>query len=246
MACNSSFQGLTLRNAQDSKEGFCVTSLISGPQLQQHSSSPTDPTSLIQPDSSEGEAPLGIRKLAKPFNFLSLARELRDIIYSDLITSGDVVILRVSQQLHDEAKEVLHKQKIFRMYLSTPTSAKSHNSWRPSVLAVNNTIQNFNILMYMPPSMLRSPGRLFSSEYDKLTLEYIQSRQDSRDCHLTLITNISFLRTRTLRTRILEFVCTLSNFELVASRIHNSTRNGLPVTSRNVAVMEYMHTETLQ
>ena len=243
MACNSSFQGLTPRNAQDSKEGLCVTSLINGLHLQQNSSTSADPTFFTHPDLSQGETLLPIEKGPKSAGFLSLARELRDIIYSDLITSGDVAILRVSQQLHDEAKEILHKQGIFRIDFNMPTSGKSHNTWRPSVLAANNRIQNFNILMYLSSSMLRSSDRLFSSEYDKLTLEYIQSRPGSRDCHLTLIlkkTDVLYSG-----TRILELVPTFSSFELFTLRIHTTSYHP-PVSSDNAAAVELIHTTILK
>ena len=104
---------------------------------------------------------------------------------------------RVSRQLHDEANETLHKDGIFRMYLNSPISG-------PSVLALNSRIQNFNILMYLLSSKFTSHSRLFPSEHDKLTLEYIKSYRASRECHLTLIFPIiSFLY---LQPRVLAFI----------------------------------------
>lgn len=109
---------------------------------------------FTRPDPSEG-----------PAGFLSLARELRDIIYNDLVTSGEVAILRVSRQLHDEVKEILHNAGIFRIHLNGPIAG-------PSASAFDNRIQNFNILMYLPSSILRNPQILFSSKTYKLTHEY--------------------------------------------------------------------------
>lgn len=185
-------------------------------------------------------------KEPKSAGFLSLARELRDIIYSDLITSGDVAILRVSQQLHDEAKDILYKQGIFRMYLNVSTSEKYHDTWRPSVLQVDNRIQNFNILIYLPSSMLRTHGQLYRSEYDKLTFDYIQSCQGSRAFHLTLIFDAT-TTTDVLyhRSRILELLRTFSSTELFTLRV-DTTSDYPPFSSHNLAAMESIHTWILQ
>lgn len=242
MACNSSFHALAPRNPQESSERVCVTSLINRPQLQQNSSTSTDPTLFTHSDLSQSKTALGIERVPKSSGFLSLARELRDIIYSDLITSGDVEILRVSQQLHDEAKEILLKAGIFRMYLNTPTAEESYNIWRPSMLAINNRIQNLNILLYMPSSMGDFPRRLFSSEYDKLTLDYIRSCQGLGECQLTLILQSYDLSSP---PEILELIRKLTSFKLVAVRIHIT---GLlqPFNSVTVARMEPSHRLMLQ
>lgn len=46
---------------------------------------------------------------------LSLPRELRDEIFAPLLRAGSVAILRTSKQIHDEAKERLFHEAVFRV-----------------------------------------------------------------------------------------------------------------------------------
>lgn len=57
----------------------------------------------------------GASEPPKSCGFLSIAPELRDMIYSELIPSGDTAILQVSKQLYDEAKDDIYKQGICRL-----------------------------------------------------------------------------------------------------------------------------------
>ena len=50
-------------------------------------------------------------------HLLSLPRELRDDIFAPLLRAGSVAILRTSKQIHDEAKDCLFHEAVFRVKL---------------------------------------------------------------------------------------------------------------------------------
>ena len=68
---------------------------------------------------------------------LSLPRELRDDIFAPLLRAGSVAILRTSKQIHDEAKERLFREAVFRVKVgfaggrvnSFPTNWKKFESF---------------------------------------------------------------------------------------------------------------------
>ena len=70
-------------------------------------------------------------------SLLSLPRELRDDIFAPLLRAGSVAILRTSKQIHDEAKERLFHEAVFRVKVgfaggrvnSFPTNWKKFESF---------------------------------------------------------------------------------------------------------------------
>ena len=78
--------------------------------------------------------------------FLSIPRELRDMLYSELIVSGHILILRVSQQVHDETKDCLHKQGICRLQFHH--RGEYFNSINPPKSSLSK-VQNFDIKIYI-------------------------------------------------------------------------------------------------
>ncbi|CAD6568629.1 MAG: hypothetical protein ASARMPRED_001888 [Alectoria sarmentosa] len=167
-------------------------------------------------DPSESQSAFrSIEELPKSCGFLALATELRDPIYSELFTSGQVEILRVSRQLHNEAKDVLYKQGICRLvlYFDHPLS-------QPEVLSAitipsNRKVQNFNILMSLPDATDVKASR--SDRYKKLNLGFGRSVQGSGDCHITLL----FRGSRVIHMPLaaIKLIELLSTFKLVTLRI---------------------------
>lgn len=171
----------------------------------------------MHPDTFESETALSnVSELPKWCGFLALPRELRDPIYSDLVRAGHVAILRVSQQLHDEAVEGLYKQGIFRISLRTPISEQSYNVLQQHMAAMKERVQNLNIFMEFPSD--NSAHDIFSGSYGKLTLDLLRSWQGSGACHLTLIFHY-YYGTR-MRTEALDFIRTLESFKLVTLKIN--------------------------
>lgn len=73
---------------------------------------------MFHPDPPKEEAISStIAEPLKSHGFLDIPRELRDIIYGHLIPSGQVAILRVPRQSHDEVKDLLYKQGVYRLCL---------------------------------------------------------------------------------------------------------------------------------
>lgn len=199
--------------------------------------------SSTYPDPSESEdariSTNGVGEPPKSCGFLAIARELRDMIYSDLITSGNVEILRVSQQLHHEAKDLLYKTGIFRIPLSIPISGTSIEIPRPSVAAANNGIQNFNIIFGTFDAKL-------SRAQDEIILDFMRSCgtcQGSGDCHITLL--FTQLFNMYTPTEIIKFIGTLSNFKLITLRVHTKVAYH-PMDSRNTTESEPFHLEAMQ
>ena len=55
--------------------------------------------------------PLDTYDPAKPSHFFTIPRELRDVIYDDLISSGNFKILLTSKKVHDEGIGILYKRR---------------------------------------------------------------------------------------------------------------------------------------
>lgn len=217
MAFNSSSQAIPSTDPQGPTEEVGVTSLISGSQLQQDRNTSTVSTFSRNTDSDENEAMLGsVVELPKSCGFLTLARELRNIIYTDLITSGRVEILRVSRKLHDEAKDLLYQIGICRLRMVC--YPLSHPKVRnPTTIPSNDKIQNFNISISIRHSRdpIGSRSRILSSSLQR-------SIQGSGHCHISLV--YARFPNGSMPMEVLYFIRCLRTFELVTLRIHRRDR----------------------
>ncbi|CAF9926287.1 MAG: hypothetical protein ALECFALPRED_003407 [Alectoria fallacina] len=191
MACKSPFQVLTSKNPQSVTKEVRVTSLINGPQIQYHPSRFTVSASSALSDPSESQSAFrSIEELPKPCGFLTLATELCDIIYSELFTSGQVEILRVSRQLQPEVL-------------------------KPITIPSNRKVQSFNILMSLPDAADIKAS--CSDRYTKLNPGFGRSVQGSGDCHITLLFRGS--RINHMPVAAIKFIELLSTFKVFMLRI---------------------------
>lgn len=212
--------------------------LSSKPRLQHSLDCFIMPTSSTRPHLPKCEAVLsGPNELHTSSGFLSLARELRDIIYGDLITSGNVGILRVSQQVHDEAKDLLYRLGICRVHFSCENSLNN----RPSYLRVffppktsPNTVQNFNLKIGLD-------GCPYEDErLDPYLRAFVQG---SGDCHVTLVAKCYSSFRVPLPAYCL--IKSLTSFRLVTVRIY-VIYHFHPMDRRNKRLVEPGHTQNLQ
>ena len=217
MACNNDFQGLVSSSSPKSAEEVCETSLMSGLQLHHDLGSSIFSTATKHLDPSENKTT--ISTVGRPPNscrFLAIARELRNIIYNDLITLGNIAILRASRQVHDEAKDLLYEHGICRVALEYTTDPKLLNKFtRPP----GNKVQNLNILIFLN-TLPVDHGPLFMI-YKKLGLDDVLSVQRPSDCHITLAYSRSCWGCFPIPpSPVLNFIKSLSTFKLVTLRIH--------------------------
>lgn len=235
MAYSSSFQPLASTNPQEFTTETSVTSLISGLQSQYDTSSSTLSTSSTHAVTSGSRAILSsVGELPKSCGFLTLAGELRNIIYGYLITSGQIEILRVSRQLHDEANGLLYKQGICRLCFELASIKHQPKSLSQIRIPSNNKIQNFNLLI--SPLTTRRP---------LANRGFVHSVQGSGDCHIILVWEDSWSFALDMSIAHFNFIEFLSTFKLLTLRIHFS-HTFHPMDRRNRTVVERRHTQILQ
>ena len=125
----------------------------------------------------------GASEPPKSSGFLTIAPELRAMIYTELIASGKIAILQVSKQVHDEAKYHLYMQGICRLQFSCGRDYVDIFDPPESPLS---DVQNFNLKIYI--------GR-FPSNFHMRPLARIGRLDDglqpwvqgSGTCHVTLV-----------------------------------------------------------
>ena len=236
MAYSSSFQPLASTNPQEfTTTETSVTSLISGLQSQYDTSSSTLSTSSTHAVTSGSRAVLSsVGELPKSCGFLTLAGELRNIIYGYLITSGQIEILRVSRQLHDEANGLLYKQGICRLCFELDSPKHQPKSLRQIRIPSNNKVQNFNLLIFPSPTSAPLVSRGF-----------VHSVHASGDCHIILVCRKPCLYAPDTSIAPLFIIEFLSTFKLLTLRIHFS-HTLHPMDRRNRTVMEPRHTQKLK
>ncbi len=221
--------------SQEPTEVAGIRSLISRLQLQGDS---TISTSSTYPSSSGSEAILSsLGELSKQCGFLTLARELRDIIYSDLISSGHIAILRVSRQLHEEAKELLYEKGICRLCLDYDGPSCHPEVLDPTMMPSSQKVQNFEIVMCIPNSR---NIMAWSSNRNPVLL---QSVQGSGNCHITLV--FRGLPNVPHAGCTLKFIKALCTFKVVTVRVH-ILHDFHPMDRRIGLVVEPAHKEILQ
>lgn len=171
---------------------------------------------------------------------LAIARELRDIIYTDLITSGSVAILRVSKQVHHEAKELLYRKGRCELRLFFADPPGYLKVLCPFVIPPDNTIQNFNLIMSLPtiPASVTGP----TSGYEPLSPVFVRSMRGSGNCHIVLVSNGAALFD--MPTAVFKFMKHLCTFRLVTLRIY-CIQTYHPMDRRNENVLKPRHMQQL-
>lgn len=201
-------------------------------------------TSQIMPSgdhrSSEHQMILGrASDPPKLCGFLSIARELRDMIYTDLLASGNTAILQVSKQVHDEAKDHLYRQGICRLrfqcrreYFSILNPPKSPLSG----------VQNFNLTI--------DTQDLNWNYYDRAgrIIGWIDPRletcaQGSGSCHVTF--SFNHAKSIYMPDVALGLLRRLGTFKLVTLRVHTKFIYH-PLDGRNRHVVAPHHRTLLE
>ena len=197
---------------------------------------------LMSSESSCSWRPHIIRGASAPprsCGFLAIPRELRDIIYNDLIASGHVAILQVSQQVHDEAKDRLYEQGICRLRCSCGPSLNYINVLNLPQISPKN-IQNFNLEIFIE----------YRGKWARKVSPYTQPPiQGSGSCHVALFSQRDFTGYRLDPVyRLLE---SLSTFKLVTVRNHFiyvyhplDRRNRTLVEPPHMLLLEWIATES--
>ena len=179
--------------------------------------------------------------LPKWCGFLGIARELRNMIYIDLITSGNVTILRVSRQVHDEAKDLLDKHGICRLELYPDFSSIHSRILRNAVkLPPNTTARNLNVIMYLQSRLPDS--RLKSARVEEVGPGFPHFIQGSGDCHITLFFPEYF--GIAIPLEVFDLIRSLNTFKLITVTIHIS-HNFHPMDRRIKLLVEPCYPETL-
>ena len=117
---------------------------------------------------------------SKKAGLFTLPRELRDMIYSDLVQSGQVNILRASKSMHEEATETVLKEGICRLHLNNLT--EQHTPESDVQEPFPSKIQNFSIRIpvseqnHIVPSLFLKPFRRLA-----------RSDVARQDCHVTFV-----------------------------------------------------------
>ena len=147
----------------------------------------------------------------KSCGFLSIARELRDMIYSELIASGNIAILRVSKQVHDEAKDRLYKQGICRLRFCYNDSSDRVDALNPPDSPLDD-VQNFNLKIYMG----RHLDLHFLDRAGRTNPDLQPCIQGSGSCHVTLVFNSVY--EFSTPDPVFRFIKSLGTFKLVTVR----------------------------
>ena len=204
---------------------------------------------MIQPPiHSESEVTLStVSKMPKLRGFLAVPRELRDIVYTHLITVGDLAILRVCQQVHDEAEDVLYTLGIFRLHLLCvlyygTQSGHTMVEHPPKTLPNKpNKAQNFDIKIDVRNSA--NANYNYTDRDERLDPRYQNLIKGVGTCHITLVYGSSpgiFAA-----TPVLELIETFSTFKLLTLKIH-LVHGFHPRDRRNDLSVEPDHTLNLQ
>ncbi len=191
------------------------------------------------PIHSESEVTLStVSKMPKSCGFLAVPRELRDIVYTHLITVGDLAILRVYQQVHDEAKDLLYTRGIFRLRLLYVTGFTYIRVMDP-LRILPNRVQNFNIKIDVRTSMEYNDN--CRDRFERLDLRYQNLIQGVGTCHITFGYQSSIF----VATPAVELIESLTTFKLLTLRIHLRYA-WHPRDRRNDSTVEPDHTRMLQ
>ena len=186
-------------------------------------------------DPSESEAVLDTSsERPKSYPFLDIPRELRDMIYSHLVTARDVTILRLSHQVCDEAQGILYKEGIFPLFLQHSTAAQSLMVSKSTEMP-SKKVRNFSITIE------------FHKNIDVGNLEpYVRNCiQGSGDCQVTLVFS-AFDSDVHVSSRLKSFIESLNSFKRVTLRICLVRPDYHPMDRRNGQLVKPGHTLGLE
>ena len=180
------------------------------------------PTSSEDHRSSERETIVsGASEPPKSCGFLSIARELRDMIYSELIPSGNTAILQVSQQVHDEVQDKLYKQGICRLQFHCGRNYFHVMDPPDSSLS---KVENFNLKINIGSDQRGPPfvdlNRRTLAQARRLDPSFQPYVQGSGTCNVTLV--FGDTDTFHMPDSVLVLLQCLDTFKLVTLRIHFS------------------------
>ena len=162
----------------------------------------------------------GASEPPKSTGFLTIAQELREMIYTELITSGDTAILRVSKQVHDEAKYILHKHGICRLRFSC--GSNYFHVFDPPKSPLPD-VQNFNLKIHIGHSFsFLNHNRITWTQVKRIDPGLQPRVQSSGTCHVTLVFGSSYdLRHGfDIPNSVLTLMRCLGTFKLVTLRAH--------------------------
>ena len=159
------------------------------------------------------------------------------MIYSELIPSGDTVVLRVSKQVHDEAKDVLYKQGICRLRFCHGRDGFDVLNPPESPLS---KVQNFNIIICMRCQEYDFRGSRISDQVRTIDPALQPRVQGSGSCHVTLVFGGVSDMSMSMPNRVLVLLEDLGTFKLVTLRVHFSYLYH-PLDRRNSTKMEPAH-----
>ena len=180
----------------------------------------------------------GASEPPKSCGFLAIARELRDMIYTELIASGNVAILQVSKQVHDEAKDRLYKQGICRLHCYCNDSPDYIAVLDPPHSRLND-VRNFNLQIHTESyDNLRFPDRVGTIDPDLQPCI-----QGSGSCHVTILSER--IRVFDMPNLVIRLIESLSTFKLVTVRAHLAHIYH-PLDRRNRNVVEPSHKDMLE
>ncbi len=90
----------------------------------------------------------------KSFALFAFPREIRDMIYSELVTSRNIKILRASKTTHEEASISVHQQAICRLNTEISNTGTLHSHSDLSKQVATN-IQHLDVQITFPPIIPR-------------------------------------------------------------------------------------------
>ena len=186
----------------------------------------------------------GASEPPKSCGFLSLARELRDMIYSELIPSGNTAISQVSQQVHDEVQDNLYKQGICRLQIYC--GMHYFEVMDPPNVSLSK-VENFNLKINIecqqrgPPSVDLNKRTLAQAR--RLDPSFQPFIQGPGTCNVTLV--FQSAQTFHMPDSVLVLLQCLDTFKRVTLKIHfNFTFH--PFDRRNRVIMAPPHRSMLE
>lgn len=178
----------------------------------------------------------GPNQLPTSCDFFSLPPELRDIIYRDLILSGNLEILRVCHQVHDEVKHFVYTLRVCRVDFACTRGSPHSDEY---------------LKVYFPPRTLPDGVQtfilnigLYGYSHDiRIVDPYLRNFvKGSGDCHITLVAEHydCFVMQRPVK----HLIRSLSSFRLITVRIR-VVYTLHPLDRRNESKVEPGHIRNL-
>lgn len=151
---------------------------------------------------------------SKPCYLYTIPRELRDMVYDDVISSGNLKILRTSRKLHEEGINFLYKRRVCHLI-------EDFTKYRPAINLqepIAALIQNVDIEIVMGSSM---NGRCWGDTTDPI-LKFGGSTVLRQTCRLVFLCTEYYhpFNTKPRLEKILGQLRTLNGFLRVILEFH--------------------------